>query len=77
MNGIVMKFGGTSVADRDAILRLVRIVDAERQRATPVVVVSAMSGVTDQLLRLAAEAGRRHHRAIPRVSGLGNLHTQI
>jgi aspartate kinase len=61
-----MKFGGTSVADRAAIERLVSIVRAARQAAIqpesadwrgPVVVVSALGGVTDRLLGVAAEAG--------------------
>jgi aspartate kinase len=53
-----MKFGGTSVADADAIRRLIAIAGAARGRseAFPVIVVSAMSGVTDRLLALAAEA---------------------
>jgi aspartate kinase len=46
---IVMKFGGTSVAGAAAIENVARIVLAERA-AFPVVVVSAMSGVTDALL---------------------------
>src|SRR5215213_7292795 len=46
---IVMKFGGTSVADAAAFENVARIVEAERA-AFPVVVVSAMSGVTDALL---------------------------
>ncbi|HEX7330948.1 MAG TPA: lysine-sensitive aspartokinase 3 [Pyrinomonadaceae bacterium] len=46
---IVMKFGGTSVADATAFENVARIVESERQSA-PVVVVSAMSGVTDSLL---------------------------
>lgn len=46
---IVMKFGGTSVADAAAIENVARIVATERA-AFPVVVVSAMSGVTDALL---------------------------
>ena len=55
---VVMKFGGTSVADAEAIARLVRLVVAERDARgrMPVVVVSAMSGVTDRLLFLAAAA---------------------
>src|SRR5689334_19609829 len=56
---IVMKFGGTSVADAAALENVARIVAAQRE-AAPVVVVSAMSGVTDALLasvRLAAERG--------------------
>ena len=46
---IVMKFGGTSVADAAAFENVARIVASERE-AAPVVVVSAMSGVTDSLL---------------------------
>ena len=46
---LVMKFGGTSVADADAFENVARIVTAARD-ASPVVVVSAMSGVTDSLL---------------------------
>ena len=46
---LVMKFGGTSVADAAAFENVARIVAAERE-ASPVVVVSAMSGVTDALL---------------------------
>ena len=54
-----MKFGGTSVADADAIRRLIGIVRLEAARTgPPVVVVSAMSKITDQLLRMAAEASR-------------------
>jgi aspartate kinase len=63
---LVMKFGGTSVADRAAIERVMAIVRAARQSAIqpesrdwrgPVVVVSALGGVTDRLLGVAAEAG--------------------
>ena len=63
---VVMKFGGTSVADRAAIERLMAIVRAQRQAGAqqeggdargPIVVVSALSGVTDRLLGVAAQAG--------------------
>jgi aspartate kinase len=63
---IVMKFGGTSVADRAAIGRLISIVRAARQAAIqpestdwrgPIVVVSALGGATDRLLGVAAESG--------------------
>lgn len=49
---IVMKFGGTSVEDAAAIRRLVSIVRRELDRR-PVVVVSAMSRVTNTLLECA------------------------
>ena len=42
---IVMKFGGTSVADAAALNNVAAIV-AARLNDSPVVVVSAMSGVT-------------------------------
>ena len=63
---IVMKFGGTSVADVAAIERLIAIVRAARQVTIqpeaadwrgPIVVVSALGGATDRLLGVAAEAG--------------------
>jgi aspartate kinase len=53
---IVMKFGGTSVEDSKAIDRVVKIV-RERLELQPVVVVSAMAKVTDQLLGTAHAAG--------------------
>ena len=46
---IVMKFGGTSVQDAEAIDRAAQIVK-ERLPQRPVVVVSAMAKVTDQLV---------------------------
>ena len=56
-----MKFGGTSVADPDAISRLIDIVRRRHAKGggAPVVVVSALSGVTDRLVAIArlAEAG--------------------
>jgi len=61
---VIMKFGGTSVADADAMTRVVDIVRRqwESQPAgspPPVVVVSALSKVTDGLIRTAdfARAG--------------------
>ncbi|MFP5236495.1 MAG: lysine-sensitive aspartokinase 3 [Acidobacteriota bacterium] len=59
MNLVVMKFGGTSVEDPAAINRTASIV-AGRVAAgkSPVVVVSAMAKVTDQLLRCGAAASQ-------------------
>jgi aspartate kinase len=53
---LLMKFGGTSVADEDCIGRVVKILSHYRSTGNElVVVVSAMSGVTDQLHAIAAE----------------------
>ncbi|HEX4348470.1 MAG TPA: hypothetical protein VHZ73_12920, partial [Vicinamibacterales bacterium] len=55
---VIMKFGGTSVADADAMSRVLAIVrkqlEASPKGKPPVVVVSAMSKVTDRLI----ETGR-------------------
>src|SRR5271166_4161325 len=57
MSLLVMKFGGTSVEDPAAIRRTAAIVAGRvAQGKQPIVVVSAMAKVTDQLLRAAAIA---------------------
>jgi aspartate kinase len=56
---VVMKFGGTSVEDAAAILRTGRIVAGRVAKGLqPVVVVSAMSKVTDLLISAATTAAR-------------------
>lgn len=58
-----MKFGGTSVANKEAIQRAISIVRG-RLDQHPVVVVSAMSKVTDSLYRIADEAAAQHESEI-------------
>ena len=55
---VVHKFGGTSVADADCFRRVAKIVTArpEKQR---LIVVSAMAGITDQLVNAVHVAGKR------------------
>jgi aspartate kinase len=79
----VMKFGGTSVADPDAINRLIGIVRGQLQRkaagnAAPVVVVSALSGVTDTLVAIArlAEDGEGA-RAASELQALLERHVAV
>lgn len=58
MQRLVLKFGGTSMGNVERIQRAARIVAAARQEAQGLcVVVSAMAGETDRLVRLAREAG--------------------
>ena len=74
---VVQKFGGTSVADPEAIHRLIQIVRGARERdgRGPAVVVSAMSGVTDALLGVAASAGGgRVDDALARLDQLRERH---
>jgi aspartate kinase len=58
---VIMKFGGTSVADAEAVSRVIAIarhqLDSNPYDKPPVVVVSAMSKVTDRLLETARLAG--------------------
>ena len=59
MSLVVMKFGGTSVEDPAAISRTAAIVAGRvAQGKQPVVVVSALARVTDQLLRAASAAAQ-------------------
>ncbi len=58
MGLVVQKFGGTSVADPERIRKAAsRVLESIKQGNQVVVVVSAMSGVTDRLLTLGAELG--------------------
>jgi aspartate kinase len=75
----VMKFGGTSVGDASCIARVAEIIGTAARESQVVAVVSAMSGITNQLVEAAtlSEAGkhafvgsifegirRQHERAI-------------
>jgi aspartate kinase len=54
---LVMKFGGTSVGSADAIIQAVDIIKSQFQLdKNLVVVVSAMSGITNQLIACAQDA---------------------
>jgi aspartate kinase len=77
---VVQKFGGTSVADPDAVRRLIEIARAARTRdgRGPVLVVSAMSKVTDALLTIAAEAGAAHtDSALQHIDQLRTRHVTM
>jgi aspartate kinase len=84
---IVMKFGGTSVADQPAIERLISIVRAARQASIqpethdwrgPVVVVSALGGATDRFLKAAADAGAgKTADALANLRALRGRHLEV
>ena len=58
----VLKFGGTSVGSVDSILSLKNIVEAEAKKQSVVVVVSALGGITDQLLSTSQLALKHNDR---------------
>jgi aspartate kinase len=59
---VVMKFGGTSVADTEKIKEIARRLVLARERGERVVaVLSAMGDTTDELIRLAHEVSPKPH----------------
>jgi aspartokinase/homoserine dehydrogenase 1 len=54
----IMKFGGTSVGDASSIKKVVDIIRDASRESDLVVVVSAMSGVTNQLIEAAVQSTR-------------------
>ena len=79
----VLKFGGSSVGSAESILSVKRIVEAQTEPV--IVVVSALGGITDQLIRTSqlavngdvayltsyAEMSQRHHSMIDAVIPAG------
>ena len=51
---IILKFGGTSVSTKERLQTITEIVREEKERK-PLVVVSAIRGVTDLLLSLCEQ----------------------
>jgi aspartate kinase len=79
---VIMKFGGTSVADAEAMNRVIAIVRdqlaANPNDLPPVVVVSAMSKVTDRLIETGRLAGEGNgHAAATLVNDLLERHIGV
>ena len=74
----VMKFGGTSVGNASCIRRAVEIIRAATRDSNIVVVVSAMSGVTDRLIEAAvlSESGDFQRVAVI-LEELSNQHETV
>src|SRR5215472_8677047 len=71
----VMKFGGTSVGDADRIRNAAAISAAASKDRAVVVLVSAMSGVTNSLIAAAGKAALGHEAAAETLSnGLREKH---
>ena len=62
METIILKFGGTSVGSTDRISAVANIIKAACDEASPVVVVSAMSGETNRLIELANSFGNEPNK---------------
>lgn len=72
----VLKFGGTSMGSVAALRRVAALVEAYAGRRPVAVVVSAMSGITDQLLRLARVAAAQDPGWEPALRELEERHEQ-
>ncbi len=74
---IVMKFGGTSVGNIEAIRRVGKIIESRLERK-PVVVVSAVSGITNKLVRLGQiSADKNHVSAKEIIEEIRKVHAAI
>lgn len=74
---IVMKFGGTSVGNAGAIRRVCTIIQS-RLPQNPVVVTSAVGGVTNKLVKLAKMAGEgQKKQALQFMQEIHSLHQAI
>jgi len=75
---IVMKFGGTSVADLEHIRRCARIVREQSGRGGVAAVVSALDGMTEELLGLADDAGAADAPAVEaRLGKIRRRHEEV
>ncbi len=72
----VHKFGGSSVADADCMMRVARILE-EEDASRVAVVISACGGVTDALLNLVAAAERGDAPLVSAVEAIRARHLAI
>lgn len=71
----VLKFGGTSVGSASAIKQVKKIVE-EANDPSQIVVVSAMSGVTDKLYKMAQAASEGNNTYLDDLNYIVDLHLQ-
>jgi aspartokinase/homoserine dehydrogenase 1 len=71
----ILKFGGTSMASAECILRVAEIIRDTLAAGPAAAVVSAMSGITDELIRLG-DAAARGEDALERVEAIRHRHLE-
>jgi aspartokinase/homoserine dehydrogenase 1 len=72
----VLKFGGTSVANAGNIQKVADIVQAAAQNDNTIVVISALSGITDQLMQAAVLASERKEAYRNLLAAIEDRHIQ-
>ncbi|MBR1570177.1 MAG: aspartate kinase [Bacteroidales bacterium] len=73
----VLKFGGTSVANAAAMLQVIHIVEKALEQDRTIVVASAISGCTDQLIAIGRLAAARDDAYLSALVALQERHRQI
>lgn len=73
----VLKFGGTSVADSNNMKKVVEIVSRAVDRDRTILVLSAISGCTDTLIRIGNLASRRDESYKDEIDALQEKHHRI
>jgi len=73
----ILKFGGTSLQNPEFIKKAVAIVRNRAEQIRPVIVVSAIAGVTDRLLQLTDLPSTAGDRAEESITTLRTQHTEV
>mgnify|MGYP001116763831 CR=1 FL=1 len=74
----VLKFGGSSVANADNIKKVITIIQDTLKRTSPlIVVVSALGGITDELINLANTAASGDNQYVVKLQEIITRHNQV
>lgn len=73
----VLKFGGTSVGSEAAIRQVAEIIKSDLKNGPLVVVASAMSGVTDQLVKIGELASKGDHKYEDLIDQIDSKHHEV
>ncbi|MEO9476071.1 MAG: bifunctional aspartate kinase/homoserine dehydrogenase I [Cyclobacteriaceae bacterium] len=73
----VLKFGGTSVGSEEAIRQVGEIVESKAKEEQLIVVVSAVGGVTDKLIKIGEQAQSRKAEYQQSINDLKALHLDL
>ncbi len=74
----VLKFGGSSVANADNIKQVITIIQDTLNQTSPlIVVVSALGGITDELINLANTAASGDNQYVVKLQEIITRHNQV
>ncbi len=75
---LVLKFGGTSVGSIEAMRQILSIItDSEHKGRVRAVVVSALSGITDSLIKAAESASRGNGNHLAELEAMKQRHLEM